>query len=81
MSPERVGVAAWIALVALQFVWYFVIAPPAGGSPWIAIAVYRVLEPLASRRSAAVKNGLGEGRKPGSRVSVKISRWFGTISR
>ena len=53
MSPERVGVAAWIALVALQFVWYFVIAPPAGGSPWIAIALTlpALLLPLLAWRS------------------------------
>jgi len=53
MSPERVGVAAWIALVALQFVWYFVIAPPVGGSPWIAIALTlpALLLPLLAWRS------------------------------
>lgn len=39
MTPERVGVAAWIALVVLQFAWYLVIAPPVGASPWIALAL------------------------------------------
>ena len=39
MTSERVGAAAWAALVLLQFVWYLGVAPPAGGSPWIAIAL------------------------------------------
>jgi uncharacterized membrane protein len=39
VTAERVGVTAWIALVVLQFVWYLVIAPPVGGSPWIALAL------------------------------------------
>lgn len=39
MTPERVGVGAWIALIVLQFVWYLVIAPPVDGSPWIALAL------------------------------------------
>ena len=39
MTAERVGVVAWIALVVLQFVWYLVMAPPVGGSPWIALAL------------------------------------------
>jgi len=39
VTPERVGVGAWIALIVLQFVWYLVIAPPVGGSPWIALAL------------------------------------------
>ncbi|HEV7489168.1 MAG TPA: DUF2069 domain-containing protein [Rhodanobacteraceae bacterium] len=37
--PERVGIGAWIALIALQFAWYLVMAPPADGSPWIALAL------------------------------------------
>ena len=44
MTPERIGVAAWIALVALQFAWYLAIAPPSAGSPWIALAL--TLPPL-----------------------------------
>ena len=39
MTAERVGIFAWALLVALQFAWYLVIAPPAGGSPWIALAL------------------------------------------
>src|SRR4051812_49964763 len=39
MSAERVGVLAWIGLVALQFAWYLVIAPPAAGSAWIALTL------------------------------------------
>jgi uncharacterized membrane protein len=39
VTAERVGVAAWIALIVLQFAWYLVIAPPAGGSSWIALAL------------------------------------------
>jgi uncharacterized membrane protein len=39
VTAERVGVGAWIALVVLQFAWYLVIAPPAGGSSWIALAL------------------------------------------
>ena len=38
MSPERVGAGAWIALVVLQLAWYLLVAPPASGSPWIALA-------------------------------------------
>lgn len=44
MNPERVGAAAWIALVLLQFAWYLVIAPPSGGNAWIALAL--TLPPL-----------------------------------
>ena len=53
MSPERVGTAAWIALVALQLAWYLVIAPPVGGSPWIALALTlpALLLPLFALRS------------------------------
>jgi uncharacterized membrane protein len=39
MSAERVGVLAWIGLVALQFAWYLIFAPPAAGSRWIALAL------------------------------------------
>ena len=39
MTAERVGAAAWIALVALQFAWYLVMDPPTAGSPWLALAL------------------------------------------
>jgi uncharacterized membrane protein len=39
MTAERVGIGAWIALVALQFAWYLVLAPPIAGSPWLALAI------------------------------------------
>ena len=53
MTAERVGVGAWILLVALQFAWYFVIAPPASGSPWLALALTlpALLLPLFALRS------------------------------
>ena len=53
MSAERVGIGAWIALVALQFAWYLVIAPPSGGSPWFALALTlpALLLPLLALRS------------------------------
>ena len=53
MSPQRIGAGAWIALVVLQFAWYLVIAPPAGGSPWIALALTlpALLVPLFALRS------------------------------
>ena len=39
MSAERLGAIAWGLLVALQFAWYLVLAPPMVGSPWLALAV------------------------------------------
>ena len=53
MTPERVGAAAWIALVLLQFAWYAWIAPPTGGTPWIALALTLppLLLPLIALRS------------------------------
>jgi uncharacterized membrane protein len=53
LNAERVGVGAWIALVALQFAWYLVMAPPAGGSAWIALALTlpALLLPLFALRS------------------------------
>jgi uncharacterized membrane protein len=53
VTPERVGAAAWIALVLLQFAWYLVIAPPSAGSPWIALGLTLpalLLPALALRR-------------------------------
>lgn len=55
MTAERVGVGAWIALVGLQFVWYLVIAPPIGGSPWIALALTL---PALVLPALALKSGL-----------------------
>lgn len=44
MTARRIGLAAWAALVLLQPAWYFLLAPPAGGSPWLALAL--TLPPL-----------------------------------
>ena len=53
MTPEHVGAAAWIALVLLQFAWYLGIAPPAAGTPWIALGftLPALLLPLFALRS------------------------------
>jgi uncharacterized membrane protein len=53
MSAERAGVAAWSALIVLQFAWYLVLAPPGGASPWIALALTLpgLLLPLLAWRS------------------------------
>ena len=57
MTPERIGVAAWIALVVLQFAWYLVIAPPATGSPWLALALTlpALLLPLLALRTGVAR--------------------------
>jgi len=57
MTPERIGVAAWIALVALQFAWYLGIAPPATGSPWLALALTlpALLLPLIALRTGLAR--------------------------
>ena len=39
MSAERFGAITWGLLIALQFAWYLVLAPPMVGSPWLALAV------------------------------------------
>jgi uncharacterized membrane protein len=39
MTAERVGAIAWALLIALQFAWYLFLAPPAMGSPWLALAL------------------------------------------
>jgi len=44
MSARRLAFAAWAALVLLQPAWYLLLAPPAGGSPWLALAL--TLPPL-----------------------------------
>jgi uncharacterized membrane protein len=58
MTAERAGVGAWIALVALQFAWYLVIAPPLAGSPWLALAL--TLPPLLLP-ALALRTGLARG--------------------
>jgi len=57
MTPERIGVGAWIALVALQFAWYLVIAPPVAGSPWLALALTlpALLLPLVALRKGVAR--------------------------
>jgi len=57
MTPERIGVAAWIALVALQFAWYLGLAPPATGSPWLALALTlpALLLPLIALRTGLAR--------------------------
>lgn len=57
MTPERIGVAAWIALVALQLAWYLAIAPPATGSPWLALALTlpALLLPLLALRTGLAR--------------------------
>jgi uncharacterized membrane protein len=39
MTAERIGAIAWALLIGLQFAWYLVLAPPAAGSPWLALAL------------------------------------------
>lgn len=52
MSTDGLGALVWIALVLLQFAWYLAIAPPATGSPWIALMLTLppLLLPLAALR-------------------------------
>jgi uncharacterized membrane protein len=63
VTPERVGAAAWIALVLLQFAWYLGIAPPAAGTPWIALALTLppLLSPLFALRSGLRRTLLWTG--------------------
>jgi uncharacterized membrane protein len=44
MSPQRVGVIAWVGLVLLQPAWYLWLAPPAKGIPLFALVL--TLPPL-----------------------------------
>jgi uncharacterized membrane protein len=44
MTPARFGVAAWLALIVLQVVWYGWLAPPANGNSGLALAL--TLPPL-----------------------------------
>jgi uncharacterized membrane protein len=39
MTAERIGTMAWGLLIALQFAWYLVLAPPIAGSAWLALAI------------------------------------------
>ncbi len=55
MTPLRAGLAAWAALVALQFAWYLWWAPPLRGSGLLALAltVPPLLLPLIALRHSA----------------------------
>ena len=57
MTPERIGVGAWVALVVLQIAWYLVIAPPAAGSRWLALALTlpALLLPLLALRTGVAR--------------------------
>ena len=39
MTAERIGIASWIALIALQPLWYLLVAPPESGSRWFALVL------------------------------------------
>ena len=54
MSARAIAFAAWAALVLLQPLWYLLLAPPAGGSPWLALAL--TLPPLLLPLTA-LRNG------------------------
>ncbi|WP_395683223.1 DUF2069 domain-containing protein [Dokdonella sp.] len=53
MNARSISFATWAALVLLQPAWYLLLAPPAGGSPWLALAltVPPLLLPLTALRS------------------------------
>lgn len=55
MSTRHIAFAAWAVLVLLQPAWYLLLAPPAGGSPWLALALTLppLLLPLTALRSGA----------------------------
>jgi len=44
ITPAHVAFAAWAALIALQFAWYFWLAPPVNGGAGLALAL--TLPPL-----------------------------------
>ncbi|HET6545780.1 MAG TPA: DUF2069 domain-containing protein [Rhodanobacteraceae bacterium] len=52
MNARTLGLMAWAALVLLQFAWYGWLAPPAHGTPQIALllTVPPLLLPLAALR-------------------------------
>ena len=53
MTAERFGAIVWGLLIALQFAWYLVLAPPMVGSPWLALvfALPILLLPLLAHAS------------------------------
>lgn len=54
MNAHRIGLGAWLALILVQPLWYLWLAPPTGGSPWLALAFTvppLLLPALALRRS------------------------------
>ena len=55
MTARQVAFTAWAALVLLQPAWYFLLAPPAGGSAGLALAltVPPLLLPLTALRGGA----------------------------
>lgn len=55
MSARTLGFAAWAGLVLLHTAWYLWLAPPANGSPWLAVAlmVVPLLLPLRALRASA----------------------------
>lgn len=55
MTALRAGFATWAALVLLQPLWYLWLAPPARGTPWLALAltVPPLLLPLLVLRASA----------------------------
>ena len=55
MSGESIALGAWAALIVLQPIWYFWLAPPANGQSWFALALTLpplLLPLLALRRGA-----------------------------
>jgi uncharacterized membrane protein len=56
MNPRLIGLAAWAALILLHLLWHGWLAPPAGGSQPLALALTvgpLLLPLLALRRSLA----------------------------
>ncbi|HEX5122211.1 MAG TPA: DUF2069 domain-containing protein [Rhodanobacteraceae bacterium] len=53
MTAERFGAIVWALLIALQFAWYLLLAPPKAGSPWLALtfALPILLLPLLAHES------------------------------
>jgi len=54
MKSERLALAAWLALIVLQPVWYLWLAPPASGQSWFALLL--TLPPLLLPLSALRRN-------------------------
>ncbi len=55
MNAQRIGFAAWAALIALQPAWYVWLAPPANGRGLFALALTLppLLLPLLALRTSA----------------------------